>query len=122
MAGYPREYVDGTVLYADTMSMDVVGWQSYDQVNNEVWLAFDAGDYIETGQEAGRGDSCCNMHRFWSYTLHGYQGPENTSVDWQTIAPGNVYNTYEIYDPGHCGSWGIWWNGANPAYQGTQVA
>jgi hypothetical protein len=59
MAGYPREYVDGTVLYADTMSMDVVGWRSYDQVNNEVWLAFDAGDYIETGQEAGRGDSCC---------------------------------------------------------------
>jgi hypothetical protein len=120
MAGYPREYVDGTMLYADTTSMDVKSWEEGDQVNDEVWLIFGENDYIETGQAGGAGGGgCCSMHRFWSYTLHGEQ---NTVYDWNTPAAFGVYNTYEIYDPCHCASWGIWWNGSNPAYQGTQVA
>ena len=118
MAGYPREYGDGVVLDMDTMSTDVPGWASGDEVNDEVWLLFGANDYIETGQLTGRYKNCCSLYRFWSYTLHGEQ---ITTVD-PTIAPGGTYNTFEIYDPCHCGSWGIWWNGANPAFQGTQVA
>ena len=48
MAGYPREYGDGAVLAMDTMSTDVPGWASGDEVNDEMWLLFGANDYIDT--------------------------------------------------------------------------
>lgn len=118
MAGYPREYADGGVLIMDTMSIDVPGWQSGDEISDEIWNIFGANNYIETGQLTGREMNCCSLHRFWSYTLHGEQ---YTTVD-PTVAPGGTYNSYEIYDPCHCGSWGIWWNGSPPSQYGTEVA
>jgi hypothetical protein len=123
MSGYPTEYVDGAVLDEDTLSSDVPGFESGDFVTDEMWLSFNASNYIETGQITGYAPTlgCCSLHRFWSYTLNGNQSG-HTVIDSQTIAPGGTYNTFEIYDPCHCGSWGIWWNGGNPAYEGTQVA
>jgi hypothetical protein len=117
MAGYPREYTDGTALYMDSLSTDVPGWESGDFITNEVWNIFGANDYLETGQIAGMGKSCCTLHRFWSYTLHGAQ---YTQIDVPAAA-GNTYNTYEIYDPCHCGNWQYWWNGSPPYGNGTKV-
>jgi hypothetical protein len=107
MAGYPREYGDGAVLYMDTMSMDVPGWASGDFVDDEIWLVFGANDYLETGQEAGSGRSCCTLYPFYAYTLHGAQ----TVYTSPAALPGDTYNHYEIWDPSHTGYWGIWWGG-----------
>jgi hypothetical protein len=117
MSGYPREYGDGVTLFMDTMSMDVPGWESGDAVNDEVWLSFDGQDYLETGHTAGRYRNCCTLYSFYAYTKH------NEQFAWisPSPAPGGTYNDhYEIYDPCHCGYWGIWWGG-NGNSTGTQV-
>lgn len=117
MKGYPTEYGDGVVLFMDTLSMDVPGWASGDFVSNETWLGFSGGNYLETGQLAGWGKDCCTLHSFFAHTKSGVQ--ENYINP--AAAPGNTYNDhYEIYDPCHCGYWGIWWGG-NGNETGTQI-
>jgi hypothetical protein len=108
MKGYPTEYGDGVVLFMDTISMEVPGWKSNDFVDDEVWLIFGENDYIETGQTAGNERNCCTLYSFYAWTLHGVQ----LEYINPSPAPGNTYNDhYEIWDPCHCGSWGIWYGG-----------
>lgn len=106
--------VDGAVLFQDTLEMDMPAGGDY--ANDEMWVQFGSRNWIETGQQSV---GCCEIHRFWEYWI---ENTKQGGVLDPTVAPLNTYNHYEIYDPCNCGSWGIWWNGANPAYEGTEVA
>jgi hypothetical protein len=117
MKGYPTEYGDGAVLYMETLSMNVPGWASGDFVTNETWLKFDNSNYLETGQLAGLGRNCCTLYSFYADT---YGNLQERYIN-PNPAPGNTYDDhYEIYDPCHCGYWGIWWGGTGNQ-TGSQV-
>jgi hypothetical protein len=118
LAGYPTEYGDGAVLFDDTKTAEVPGWSSGDEVSDEVWLAFNNENYLETGVLAGRSRNCCTLYPFYAHTRNNMQ---EAYVSPSPAAPKNEYdNHFEIYDPSHTGYWGIWWGG-NGNETGNQV-
>ncbi len=112
MSGYPREYADGAVADQYTAAMNIPGWESGDFVTNELWVSFPGNqNYLEDGQMSGgalaggAAGTCCALHPFYAETTNGNQyGYESPN-----FVGGANYNYYEIYDPCHCGLWGIWW-------------
>ncbi len=107
MEGYPTEYVDGSVAYMDTTSMNVPGWEGGAFVSNEIWVAFRGlPGYMEAGQVGGNGEDCCTLHRFYSGTTDGknfYEYDQPGAINL------NEFNNYYISDPGHNAVWGIYW-------------
>ena len=108
MAGYPKEYVSGSVAYIDTTQMNIPGWTAGDFVTNEEWVDFNPGGWIETGQIGGAGVDCCSAHPFLASTTggieHGFYFYESPGT-----LPLYAYNHFTIYDPPPRGTWHVYW-------------
>lgn len=109
------ESVKGAVDIPDTTAMDVSEYASGAFVNDEMWLSFQSsGGWLEIGQTAGNGESCCTLHPFIAHAEYvngkgqiiGYQ-----EYIWKTV-DAEPRNVYEIEDPSANGTWCeyIWGN------------
>lgn len=102
----PPEEAKGGVAYMTTDSIDAPGWASGDFVDNEMWVSFPGGNWLESGQTAGNGYDCCTIHAFWAYQRDG------TYEEWLAPTAGNPpTNHYIIEDtsPGSSRNWCIYW-------------
>ena len=108
MAGYPKEYVSGSVAFVDSTYMNVPGWTAGDFVTNEQWVDFNPGGWIESGQIGGAGYDCCSTHPFFAATTggieHGFYFYESP-----TTVPLSSYNHYVIFDGQPRGTWRVYW-------------
>ena len=82
------------MAYINTEGINVPGWESGDQITNELWVAFPGYEnYIETGQIAGP-YGCCALHPFWAITRGGNQ----FEITSPSEVGGGTLNRYEIAD------------------------
>jgi hypothetical protein len=68
------EQVEAAGLVVNTTAAEVPGWEFSYFVDHEIWAEFyPQNEWIEIGQQAGRGHSCCTMYPFWAYNnVHGF--------------------------------------------------
>ncbi len=114
MAGCPKECIQGGVANIVTESMDVPGWESGDFVTNELWVSSHTWPgWVESGQIAGDGMSCCEIHRFEAAEPNYGKGKDFTMY----IQPGTISlkeaHDYVIQDLEYNGIWRVYWGQEN---------
>jgi hypothetical protein len=101
------EQVEGTTTYEGTASVNVPGWESGDEVNNEEWAGFKNSPvgtayWTEIGQTAGGYTRCCSMEWFYAYQNHSGYHESKLSERWEI--PFNVWAHYYMEAAGG-GTW-----------------
>jgi hypothetical protein len=100
------ESVKGAQAFITTNGMNVPEWAGGSSfVDDEMWLSFPnaQGGWLEIGQTAGAGRSCCTLHPFIAHSLRSdLYGYEEFEWYWVEAASRNLY---QIVDPSANGTW-----------------